>query len=242
MNPILAGVALAVVAGAIVAISSHDVRATALGLTVVLVASPLLVEPTAGPLGLAARFVGAILAGYLLAIVARDRSDTGRPASSTGGSRIGWPAEALVAASAAIVGFAAHGLGAPAGGPALASAAGFAVAAVVVTPVLTGRDIVRVGAGSVLLFDAALLVRAALGGTPGDFEQLLAAGTLVALAGGVAALATFARDDGSEGYALADDAGTPRPGRRALGRGIGRARGHRQPDAHPIDADHALPR
>jgi hypothetical protein len=242
VNPILAGVALAVVVGAIVAMSSHDVRATALGVTVVLVASPLLVEPTAGPLGLAARFLGAILAGYLLAIVARDRSDTGRPASSTGGSRIGWPADALVAASAAIVGVAAHGLGAPAGGPALASAAGFAVAAIAVTPVLTGRDIVRVGVGALLLLDAGLLVRGALGGTPGDLEQLVTAGALVVLAGSLAALATYARADGSDGYALAEEETTARPGRRALGRSIGRARGRRQPDAHPIDAGHARPR
>ncbi|MGH2474190.1 MAG: hypothetical protein ACRDIL_02915 [Candidatus Limnocylindrales bacterium] len=234
MNPILAGVALAVVAGTVVAISGRDVRVSVLGLTVVLVASPLLAEPTAGPLGLAARFIAAVLAGYLLAIVARDRTEGGQPAASTGGSRIGWPAEVLVAAGASVVGFAAHGLGAPAGGPALASAAGFAVAALALTPVLTGRDGIRVGIGVVLLVDASLLVRTALGGTPGDFEQLISAGMLVVLAGGVAVLGATARADGSDGYALSTDR-APGPGRRAIGRGLGRTRWRREPDAHPIE-------
>ncbi|MGZ9275790.1 MAG: hypothetical protein ACXW4L_01575 [Candidatus Limnocylindrales bacterium] len=235
MNPILAGVVLVVVAGAIVAIAGQDVRISVLGLTVVLVGSTLIADPAAGTLGLAARFFGAILAGYLLAIVARDRSSSGEPAAATGGSRIGWPAEVLVAIGALVVGFAAHGLGAPAAGPALASAAGFSIAAIALTPILTGRDIVRVGIGTVLLLDAGLLVRAGLGGTPGDFEQLLTAGMLVVVTGALAVLAAYARTDGNDGFALSSDE-VAGPGRRALGRGIGRARRRREPDAHPIEA------
>jgi hypothetical protein len=234
VNPILAGVALSVVAGAVVAVSGRDVRVSVLGLTVVLVASPLLAEPMADPLGLAARFIAAILAGYLLAIVARDRSEHGQPPAATGGSRIGWPAELLVAAGASVVGFAAHGLGAPAGGPGLASAAGFAVAALALTAVLTGRDGIRIGIGLLLLIDASLLVRTALGNTPGDFEQLISAGLLVVLAGAVAVLGATARADGPDGYALTTDR-PPGPGRRAIGRGLGRTRWRREPDAHPIE-------
>ncbi len=129
MNPILAGIALAVVAGAVVAVASRDARAAILGLAVALIGSPVLAEPLPTPLGLATRFVGAVLAAYLLWVVARDRPQAGAPSATTGGSHIGWPAEVLVAAAAAVVGFAAHGLGAPALGPMLASAAGFAVAA-----------------------------------------------------------------------------------------------------------------
>lgn len=220
MNPILAIVALAVVGGAVVVVAARDTRTVLLALAVTLVASPLLADPLTAPLGLAARLLGAILATYLLWVVARDRGDSSLLPSPTEGSRIGWPAEILVAAGAGVVGFAAHGLGAPAGGPALASAAGFAVAALALTPVVTGRDVMRVGTGLLLLIDAALLVRAALGGTPGEVEQLVAATTLIVLAGSLAALAAAARADGTGGYTFADPE---------------RARVRREPDAHPLD-------
>jgi hypothetical protein len=220
MNPILAIVALAVVGGAVVVVAARDTRTVLLALVVTLVASPLLADPLSAPLGLAARLVGAILATYLLWVVARDRGEASLLPSPTEGSRIGWPAEILVAAAAAVVGFAAHGLGAPAGGPPLASAAGFAVAALALTPVVTGRDVVRVGTGLLLLIDAALLVRAALGGTPGDVEQLVTATMLIVLAGSLAALAAAARADGTGGYTFADPA---------------RVRVRREPDAHRLD-------
>ena len=220
MNPVLALTTLAVVAGAVVAISSRDPRGTVLGLAVVFIGSAVVAEPVPAPLGLAARFVGAILAADLLWIVTRDRPGTGATHATTEGSRIGWPAEALTAIAALVVGYAAHGLGAPAMGPALASAAGFAVAAVALTPMLTGRDVIRVGLGCLLLVDAGLLVRGALGGTPGDFEQLITSATLVVLAGTLAALAAGARADGSAGFAFSLD----------------RARRYREPDAHPLDA------
>lgn len=220
MNPILAVVALAVIGGAVVVVAARDTRTVLLALAVTLVATPLLADPLAMPLGLAARLLGAILATYLLWVVARDRGDASTLPSPTEGSRIGWPAELLVAAGAAVVGFAAHGLGAPAAGPPLASAAGFAVAALALTPVVTGRDVVRVGTGLLLLIDAALLVRAALGGTPGEVEQLVTAAMLIVLAGSLAALAANARADGTSGYAFADPA---------------RVRVRREPDAHPLD-------
>lgn len=219
MNPILAGIALVVVGAAVVAVASRDARAAILGLAVALIGSPVLADPVPAPLGLATRFVGAVLAAYLLWVVARDRPRSGVPAASTGGSRIGWPAEILVALASFVVGFAAHGLGAPALGSVLASAAGFAVAAIALTPTLTGRDVLRVGLGSILLVDAALLVRAALGGTPDDFEQLVTSATLVVMAGTLATLAGAARADGTGGFAFSLE------GRRR----------RREPDAHPID-------
>jgi len=219
MNPILAGVAFAVVAGSIAAVSTREARTAVLATAIVLVMSPLVADPLASPAGLAARLIGAILAAYLLWIVVRGRSGTGLAPPETGGSRIGWPAEALIAAAAAIAGYAAHGLGAPADGPPLASAAGFAVAAVAVTPVLTGRDALRVGAGLMLLLDAALLVRVGLGGTPGQLEALLTAGLIAALGGALALAAMAARLDGATGFELAAD---PQP------------RGRHEPDAHPL--------
>jgi len=220
VNQLLTIVALAVVGGAVVVVASRDTRTVLLALAITLVATPLVADPLASPLGLAARLVGAILATYLLWVVARDRGVGTMIASPTGGSRIGWPAEILMAAGAAVVGYAAHGLGAPADGPAVASAAGFAIAALAVAPVVTGRDVIRVGTGLLLLIDAALLVRAALGGTPGDVEQLVTAAMLIVLAGALAALAANARADGSGGYAFSDPT---------------RVRVRREPDAHRLD-------
>ena len=67
--------------------------------------------------------------------------------------------------------------------------------------------------------DAALLIRAALGGTPEPMEQLLTAGLMVTIAAVVAAMARAARADGVGGFAFATESG---PGRVA-----------RSPEAHP---------
>jgi hypothetical protein len=199
-------------------VSVRDPRTVVLALTAVLVVSPALADPIAEPAGLAARGIGALLAGYLLLIATRSRTDAGVAIAATEGSRIGWPAEVLVAAAAAVAGFAAHGLGAPAPGPALATAAGFAIAASAVAPALTGRDIIRLGTGLLLLIDAALLVRVALAGTPGPLEHLLTAGLLVALAGGVAAMARAARSEGGGGFEVTSES----------------TRRRHEPDAHPL--------
>ena len=214
MNPILAGVAVLVVAAAILAVSAREPRVVVLSLAVGLVAAPVLAEPMAAPLGLAARLGGSILAVYQLWIALRDRRDRPPGPSRTEGSRIGWPAEVLVAASASVVGWAAHGLGAPPGGPALASVAGFAVAALAVAPLFAGRDVLRVGVGVVLLLDGGLLVRVALGGTPDPLEQLVTAGLLVAVGGTLAALARAARADGDGDLDLHADPDGPRARRR----------------------------
>ncbi len=232
MNPILAVVAMAVVAGAVIAVSSRDARIVVLALAGTLVLSPLLADPIAAPAGLAARLIGSILGAYLLWMAVRERPVENEVSAAiqatvqTGGSRIGWPAEALVGASAAVVGFAAHGLGAPGLGPDLGSAAGFAVAALAVAPLLSGRDVLRLGTGLFLLLDAALVVRVALGGTPDPLEHLVTGGLLVALGGTLAVLAVAARTDGQGGMELAAESG---PRRR------------REPDARPLDPA-ALPR
>lgn len=220
MNPIVALAALVVVLAGVTAVSAREARTVVLAVAVALMVSPVVADPVAAPVGLASRLIGAILAGYLLWIVARDDVTVRIAHAPTGGSRIGWPAELLVAAAAGVVGFGSHGLGAAAGGPAIASAAGFAVAALAVLPVLTGRDVLRVAVGCLLLIDAGLLVRAALGGTPGPFEALLSAVLLVAVAGCAAALGRAARLDPPGGFDYAPE-------------GPGRLR--RAPDAHPID-------
>ncbi len=214
MNPALAGVALAVVLGAVVAASARNARTAVLGLVLAMVGGSFLADPLPGSLGLAARLVGSVLGGYLLWIAARGTD------ARTGGSRLGWPADLLVAAAAAVAGYGSHGLGAPAGGPALAQAAGFALAALAVAPLVNGGDILRVGIGLNLLVGGTILVRTALGGTPDPLEQLAIAG-LVAILGGVAAMtAATARADGIGGFDLGPGAGE---------------RARRPPDAHPLE-------
>ena len=198
MNPAFAAVAAAVVAGAVVAVSVRDGRIAVVGLAGTLVFAPLLADPIGTPLASAARLAGGVLAAYLLWIAVRD-------GGTTGGSRIGWPAEALLAAAAFIVGMGTHGLGATALGPAEAQAAAFALAALAVVPVATGRDVLRIGIGLFVLLQAALLVRVGLDGNPSELEQLVTAGLLAALGGSVAALAYAARSDGPGGFDVATE-------------------------------------
>jgi len=77
------------------------------------------------------------------------------------------------------------------------------------------------------LLDAALMVRVALGGTPGPLEHLVTSGLLVALGSTLAALAVAARTDGHGGLELAAESG---PRRR------------REPDARPLDPAGLPPR
>ena len=55
MNPILAGVALAVVTATIVAVSVRDARIATLSLAMVMLLGAVVADPVAAPVGLAAR-------------------------------------------------------------------------------------------------------------------------------------------------------------------------------------------
>lgn len=198
MNPALAGVAVAVLVGALVAVTARDARVAIVALGFTLVLSPLLADPPPEAVGLAARLAGAILGAFLLWVAVRR-------GGLTGGSHLGWPAETMLGAAAFVVGLGTHGLGATPLGPVEAQAAGFALAALAIVPVATGRDVVRIGIALFLLLESALLVRVGLGGNPAAFEQLVTAALVVALGGSVAALAWAARSDGPGGYALATE-------------------------------------
>jgi hypothetical protein len=214
VNPALVGVVLAVLLGAVIAASARTARTAILGLILAMVGACFLADPLPDSLALAVRLVGTILASYLLWIAGRDQD------ARTGGSRLGWPAEILIVASAAVVGFGSHGLGAPANGPALAQACGFGVAALAVAPLFNGRDVLRIGLGAILLTTGAILVRAGLGGTADNLEQVVTAGLVAVVGAVVGALAVAARTDGGAGFDLS--AG---PGERV----------RRPPDAHPIE-------
>ena len=66
MNLALAGVALAVTAGAVIAASSREARAALVGLVLTLGLGPFLTDPLPGPAVAGARVVTGILVAYLL--------------------------------------------------------------------------------------------------------------------------------------------------------------------------------
>lgn len=187
MNVALAGLACVVVAGAVVAVSARETRAALLGLLVALLAASLLADPLPGPLPIAARLASAFLACRLIAVGIRDLDEP------TSGSRLGWPVEALVAAAAAVIGFGTHGLGAAGAGPAEAQAAGFAIGALAAAPIVSSRDVFRLGVGAVLLLVGGLLVRVGIGGTPTELEQLVTSGLIVGLGGAIGVVILGAR-------------------------------------------------
>jgi len=204
MNPGLVALAVAVVAGGIVAVSSRESRVAVLGLTLAGVSAPLIGDPFPDPLALAVRVVATLLGGYLLWVALR-----GNPV--TRGSRLGWPAEAMLAAAAGLAGYgairivaASGGGGGDAGpaallvalGPREALAAGTALAALAIGPVLVGRDVLRLGMGLTLGVLAAQLVRVGLAGSPSALEQIVTGGLTVAVAAGVATLAVHALRSG----------------------------------------------
>ena len=208
MNLALAGLACVVVAGAVVAVSAREARAALLGLLVALLGAALIADPLPGPLPIAARLAAAFLACRLIAVVIRDLDEP------TSGSRLGWPVEALAAGAAAVIGFGTHGLGVPGGGPAEAQAAGFAIGVLAGSPIVSSRDVFRLGIGAMLLLLGGLLVRQGLGGTPSELEQLVTSGLVVGLGGAVGVIIAGARS-AVGGLVVSDRParGVPREGR-----------------------------
>ncbi|HKG57005.1 MAG TPA: hypothetical protein VKA85_07145 [Candidatus Limnocylindrales bacterium] len=185
MNPGLAALALAVVAGGVIAVSAREARVAVTGLTVSGITAPLIADPFPGPLPLAARLVGSILAGYLLWVAVRHEP-------STRGSRLGWPVEALGAAAAGVAGYGAAGFAGPATGPAEALGAAFALGYLALGPLVVGTDTLRLGVGLMLVVLAGSVARIALAGSPPELEQLVLAGLTVAVAGAAGAVAAAA--------------------------------------------------
>ncbi len=201
MNPILLGVALAVTAGSVTAISARDGRTALVGLAIALGVAPFLGDPLPQVATMAARVVGAALTAYLLrAAIAAAPAAPARGPRPPSGSRIGWPAEALLAAAAWIVAVSlARGLAdlAPSGPgaastdvigyftpAAVAAAAGLASMSVAIVPAFAGRDALGTTIGSLVLIQGVLLFRIGVAGPPGDLEQL--GGVMLLLAIGVA--------------------------------------------------------
>lgn len=225
MNPALVAIVLAIGAGAVIAVSTREAAAAAIGLAVALVGSALLSDPLPSAAIVGVRIVAALLAAALIRWAA--------PGSQRQFSPLGWPAEALLAAAAGVAGLGvAVGLGATAGIPdagaitamALTVAAGASLLVLGAAPLVHSEPGVRRAIGLVLITQAVLVLRSGVAGAATELEEVARAGLLVAAAAGGATLARAAAlahtggpvgDDG-------DDEPEPGPARPAHGPSAGR--------------------
>lgn len=219
MNLALVAIVLAIGAGAVVAVSTREAAAAAIGLAVALVASSLLADPLPSAVVLGVRVVAGLLAAALIRWAA-----TGGPRQF---SPLGWPAEALLGTAAGVAGLGlAVGLAqvaATSGGPggfegagidagavtstALIVAAGSSLLALGGAPLVHGRPGVRRAIGLVLVTQAVLLLRVGLAGPATVLEEIARAGILVAAAATGSALARATAEATRERRASAADAG-----------------------------------
>ncbi|HKB28686.1 MAG TPA: hypothetical protein VKC59_06650 [Candidatus Limnocylindrales bacterium] len=214
MNPALTAVAVAVAAGAIVAVSSRDPRAALIGLAAVLVGSAFLIDPLPGPAALGVRIVGGLLCVSIVRLAVLPE------ASDPANSPLGWPAEAFLAVAAAVGGGGvAIGLAIAAGpGTAIGGTDGISVSAATsgivvtstatalfaigVTPAAIGGRGIRRTVGIILVAVAVVLLRIGFAGAPSDFEEIAIASLLVGCAIGGVGLARAAAPAPSTARAL----------------------------------------
>jgi hypothetical protein len=101
-------------------------------------------------------------------------------------------------------------------------------------PLFTGRDVLRVAVGALLLLVAASAIRTGLDPSPSQAEQLVSAVLTIAIGGAIAVIATAAR---AAGGLDAIDAGRPGDPVRRL------PDAHRPPDRPvPVAAPKRVPR
>jgi hypothetical protein len=198
---VLVAIVLAIGAGAVVAMSTREPAAAAVGLAVALVGSALLSDPLPPPAILGVRVVAALLVATII------RSAT------LGGARqpspLGWPSEALLATAGAVaglglavglasiapggpgVGSASGGAAEPVSGPltagfleavtsmALAVGAGCSLLAIGVAPLVHGPQGRRRAIGLVLVAQAVILIRIGIAGPAVPLEEIASAALLV---------------------------------------------------------------
>lgn len=229
MSLALVAIVLAIGAGAVVAVSTRDSAAAAIGLAVALVAAALLADPLPSAAILGVRIVTALLVASLI-----------RGAATSGPrqpSPLGWPAEAMLATAGGVAGLGlgvglasivvaggvevgGPGPGGPVGtaGPeaglltvmALTIAAGTSLLAIGLAPFVHGRPGIRRAIGLVLVTQAVLLVRDGVAVPAVELEEIARAALLVAAAASGAALARA-----TAAARIGDDPGVaPREARR----------------------------
>jgi len=213
MNFALVAIVLAIGGGAVLAVSTRDDAASAIGLAIALVGSALLSDPLPSAAVLGVRVIAALLVATM--IRSAMRSGPRQP------SPTGWPAEAFLATAGAVAGLGiAVGLaglaaagGVPVGGPgtgeptpggsvatgslavtsmALITAAGTSLLALGAAPLVHGRPGPRRAIGLVLVTQAVLLLRIGIAGLAVELEEIAREGLLVVAGATGAALAIAA--------------------------------------------------
>jgi hypothetical protein len=166
--------------GGLMAVSARDGRLVALGLLVAMIAAPLAASPQPPVLAIAFRILGALLAGYLIWAATRARS------IESEGTGIGAVSEVVAAAAAFGIGWFVTPVK-PLAGPIAAQAAGIALVALAVVPLL-GRNILRLGAGmAVLTLGISLLLQAWVG-PASSLQQIVLMALLVGILGATSLL------------------------------------------------------
>jgi hypothetical protein len=202
MNPALVAIVLAIGAGAVVAVSTREAAAAAIGLAVALVAAALFADPLPSAPILGVRVVAALLAASLIRWAGHG--------ATRRYSALGWPGEALLATAGAVAGLGvAVGLASVGSGDggligeggvggsgasaitatALLLAAGCSLLVLGLAPLVHGPFGIRRAIGLVLVAQAVLLLRLGAAGPAVDLEEVARAALLVACAATGAALA-----------------------------------------------------
>jgi hypothetical protein len=166
--------AVATVCGGVAAVSSRDSRVVVAGLLLAMLATSIVSSPEPAALALAFRILGALLAAYLI-WAARAQS------TASEGSGIGVMAEVAAAGAAFCVGWFVVPVK-PLAGPIAAQAAGVALITLAIVP-LTGRNILRVGAGATLLTLGIYLLLEAWVGAMSPLGQIAQTAVLLGIAG-----------------------------------------------------------
>jgi len=179
IQPYVVAAAIAVMGG-IVAISARDARVVVVGLLLAMCAAQLAASPEPVVLAVVFRILGSLLAAYLLWAAARGRSIDAE------GSGMGFLAECTVAAAAFSAGWFVAPVK-PLAGPLVAQAAGIALIAISIVP-LTGRDLLRVGAGATILVLGGSMLLAAWVGQPSSLWYISLTALLVGLVGATSLL------------------------------------------------------
>lgn len=213
MNLALVAIVLAIGAGAVVAVSTRDGAASAIGLAFALVGAALLSDPLPSPAVLGVRVVAALLVATMIRSAMRSAPRQPSP--------VGWPSEALLATAGAVAGLGiAVGLasvaaagGVPVGVPglvepgpagpvgaggtavtsmALITAAGTSLLVLGAAPLVHGRPGPRRAIGLVLVTQAVLLLRIGVAGPAVELEEIAREALLVVAGATGAALASAA--------------------------------------------------
>ena len=172
--------AVAAVGGGVAALAARDSRIVVGGLLLAMLATPVVSSPEPGALALAFRFLGAMLAAYLLWAAA------GAQSIASEGSGIGAGAETAAAAAAFAVGWFVVPVK-PLAGPIAAQAAGFALIALAIVP-LSGRNVLRAGAGATVLTLGLYLLLQAWVGVTSPLGQIAETAVLIGVVGAASLL------------------------------------------------------